>query len=199
MSKGEDRSQKVSPNPTLPKDEPKMPSRLKVSWFMLFLAGLTASIVVLIDRVKRMIRSDINLAKHETKSSKAAPKSPAPDDDPKIFNLPNFGWFALALVAMIAFVLVYAALLSGFFLPGLGITVPQVPTVLPPQPRLQPNPALDFQALHATQEAELNSYGWVDQSKGIVHIPIDRAMELLAQQNLPVVQGTPVPITPEAP
>ncbi|HVZ23631.1 MAG TPA: hypothetical protein VG871_21305 [Vicinamibacterales bacterium] len=30
----------------------------------------------------------------------------------------------------------------------------------------------------------LNSYGWVDRSRGVVHIPIERAMELVAKEGL---------------
>ena len=33
----------------------------------------------------------------------------------------------------------------------------------------------------------LGSYDWVDQKNGVVRIPIDRAMDLLAQRGLPVV------------
>jgi len=33
------------------------------------------------------------------------------------------------------------------------------------------------QQLKAAKEAELRSYGWVDQPAGIIHIPIDRAYE----------------------
>ena len=35
------------------------------------------------------------------------------------------------------------------------------------------------------EEQTLHSYGWVDQPAGVVRIPIDRAMELLAQRGLP--------------
>jgi len=36
------------------------------------------------------------------------------------------------------------------------------------------------------QEKELHSYGWVDEKAGVAHIPIERAMELVAQRGLPV-------------
>jgi hypothetical protein len=36
------------------------------------------------------------------------------------------------------------------------------------------------------QETQLNSYGWVDESAGVAHIPIEHAMELIAQRGLPV-------------
>jgi hypothetical protein len=37
------------------------------------------------------------------------------------------------------------------------------------------------------QEEQLNSYGWVDKKAGVAHIPIERAMELIAQRGLPTV------------
>ena len=36
------------------------------------------------------------------------------------------------------------------------------------------------------QEKQLNSYDWVDEKAGVARIPIDRAMELIAQRGLPV-------------
>jgi len=56
---------------------------------------------------------------------------------------------------------------------------------LPPEPRLQVSPSQDMQAMRAAEDARLNSYGWVDQQAGIVRIPIDRAMQLLAERGLP--------------
>src|SRR5579862_8171287 len=40
-------------------------------------------------------------------------------------------------------------------------------------------------ALYAAQNQKLNSYGWEDRSNSIVHIPIDRAMDLILQRGLP--------------
>ncbi len=39
--------------------------------------------------------------------------------------------------------------------------------------------------MRAAEEKILHSYGWIDQQKGIVRIPIERAMELTAQRGLP--------------
>ena len=50
-----------------------------------------------------------------------------------------------------------------------------------PFPREQPDPKLDLKAQRAREDVELNSYGWVDRTSGIVRIPIDRAIELLTQ------------------
>jgi hypothetical protein len=35
------------------------------------------------------------------------------------------------------------------------------------------------------EEQVLHSYGWVDPKAGVVHIPIERAMQIIAQQGLP--------------
>lgn len=50
-----------------------------------------------------------------------------------------------------------------------------------PEPREQPNPAVDTIRWRAQEAAEINSYGWIDRSNGIVRIPIDRAIELLSE------------------
>ena len=48
-------------------------------------------------------------------------------------------------------------------------------------PRLVVNQAQDMEKLRASEDASLNSYGWVDREQGIVRIPIDRAIELLSE------------------
>jgi hypothetical protein len=55
-----------------------------------------------------------------------------------------------------------------------------------PSPQLQPNPVADLNKFRVREEDALNSYGWVDQSAGVVHIPIEKAIEMVAQQGLPV-------------
>src|SRR5215470_11575147 len=52
----------------------------------------------------------------------------------------------------------------------------------PPEPRLQETPPLDLKAYRAAEDQILTSYGWIDQEKGIVRIPIDKAIDLLAQR-----------------
>ena len=56
----------------------------------------------------------------------------------------------------------------------------------PPEPRLQVLPADDLKAMRAAEDAQLNDYGWVNRQTGIVRIPINRAIELLAERGLPV-------------
>jgi hypothetical protein len=57
--------------------------------------------------------------------------------------------------------------------------------VLPPQPRIQASPSQDLRDFRVYEDAVLEKYGWIDKSKGRVAIPIDRAMELLAQRGIP--------------
>src|SRR5580658_1557757 len=56
---------------------------------------------------------------------------------------------------------------------------------LPPEPRLQAEPKVELKDLRADEEAILSSYGWVDPNKGIVRIPIDQAIDIVAQKGLP--------------
>ncbi len=56
----------------------------------------------------------------------------------------------------------------------------------PPEPRLQISPPEDLKEMRAAEDVALNSYGWVNRQTGIVRIPIDRAIGLLADRGLPV-------------
>lgn len=56
-----------------------------------------------------------------------------------------------------------------------------------PTPRVQTDDGnQDVADLHAREDLLLENYSWVDQSQGKVRIPIERAMELIAQRGLPV-------------
>lgn len=54
-----------------------------------------------------------------------------------------------------------------------------------PEPRLETDEPREIRAFRVQEEQRLHSYGWVDQPAGVVRIPIDRAMELVAQRGLP--------------
>jgi hypothetical protein len=56
-----------------------------------------------------------------------------------------------------------------------------------PTPRLQTDDGYDeIYVMHQKEDLLLENYSYVDQSKGTVRIPIERAMELIAQRGLPV-------------
>lgn len=56
---------------------------------------------------------------------------------------------------------------------------------LPPAPRLQTYPFDDIKVLRREEGRILDHYAWVDRNAGVVRIPIERAMEVLAEQGLP--------------
>jgi len=55
-----------------------------------------------------------------------------------------------------------------------------------PTPRLEQDERTQLNDIRMAEEQKLASYDWVDQKAGTVRIPIDRAMELVAQRGLPV-------------
>jgi hypothetical protein len=59
------------------------------------------------------------------------------------------------------------------------------PRKVPPEPRLQSTAVTELKQFRESEEALLHSYGWVDSEKGIVRIPVERAMELVAKEGLP--------------
>ena len=65
---------------------------------------------------------------------------------------------------------------------------------LPPLPRLEIHPARNRQDFRSAEERRLSSYGWMDRAAGTVHIPIERAMDLVAERGvapLPAPGGAP--------
>jgi len=64
--------------------------------------------------------------------------------------------------------------------PGLGPVFGRIR-----QPLLQSSPRADLEALRARDHRLLNEYNWVDRSKGIVSIPINRAIDKLVAEGMP--------------
>lgn len=62
-----------------------------------------------------------------------------------------------------------------------------------PQPRVAPRETDELRQLEAKQKSRLEGYHWVDRQQGLVQIPIERAMQLLAQEGkqayAPLVPG----------
>ncbi len=65
-----------------------------------------------------------------------------------------------------------------------------------PRPRaaLQADPTADMVKFAKEEEAALTSYAWVDRTAGVVQIPVERALEIVAERGLPV--PPPLPDTP---
>lgn len=57
---------------------------------------------------------------------------------------------------------------------------------VPTPPDLAGLPTGEWEALEAEQTELLSSYGWIDEEAGIVHIPIEQAIDLQLEQGYPV-------------
>jgi hypothetical protein len=114
-------------------------------------------------------------------------------------NVWAVGKFAIALVVVTVVSLALVFGLMKFFQSQEANSVANTvqPTKLFPQPQLQQTPILDLRAIRAEEDKILNGYGWVDQPKGVVRIPISDAIDILAKRGLP---SRPVPpAVPEVP
>jgi hypothetical protein len=63
------------------------------------------------------------------------------------------------------------------------------PNPIPPAPRLQVSPSLDLKQTRQTEDVVLNSYRWIDKDAGVVGIPVEQAMKILAERGLPARDG----------
>ena len=78
-----------------------------------------------------------------------------------------------------------------------GEKPPAIPAARFPQPQLQANAAADLEKLRFAENETLSTYGWVDRNAGVVRMPIDRAMQMIAERGLPV-RPAPPPQPPPA-
>jgi hypothetical protein len=106
--------------------------------------------------------------------------------DVNVWAVYKFG-IALAVLCVVAVGLLYG--LYIFFLNREGGALARSESnidarKLPPSPRLQSKPITDLQEIREAEDKLLNGYGWVDQAHGVTHIPVDRAIDLLAQRGL---------------
>jgi hypothetical protein len=87
------------------------------------------------------------------------------------------------MVASMATVLVYYAVLGG---PLTGRAPKNVAEKrLAPWPRLQANPVKDLADFEREQARQASGYAWVDPTRGLVRIPVDRAIEIVVERGLP--------------
>jgi hypothetical protein len=102
-------------------------------------------------------------------------------------NVWAVGKFAIGLVIVCVVSIVLLFGLLKFFQSREETSVANTvePTKLFPEPQLQKTPIPDLKAIRAEEDKLLNGYAWVDQPKGVVRIPVDRAIEVLAKRGLP--------------
>jgi hypothetical protein len=113
--------------------------------------------------------------------------STGPGHETSDINVWAIGKFAIGLVAIcVISILLLLGLFKYFQSQEETATTPKIePRRIFPQPQLQQTPVLDLRAIRAEEEQFLTSYGWVDQPKGVVRIPISQAIDILAKRGLP--------------
>jgi hypothetical protein len=122
---------------------------------------------------------------------------PAPDarfdHEPSTINVRTIVLFAVGLAGIVGVVQVAIAIAMNWishderridqrYPDGHAIEVDQFPS-----PRLQANPEQELEQIKQHELDQLQSYGWVDGTAGIAHIPIDRALDIVASKGLPKI------------
>jgi hypothetical protein len=100
-----------------------------------------------------------------------------------------FSVVAVFVLLLVSFVLVFGMLaLVGNSVADAShqLDPTAIQAQLPTGPLLEQNPREYTDGIIAAQNAQLSSYGWVNERAGTARIPIDRAKELLLQQGVAV-------------
>jgi hypothetical protein len=131
-----------------------------------------------------------------------------PDDNPQVsyerkdINIVQITGFGIGLlVAFLATTAAMYALFTWFAHREDKANPPRPPAMMaqkqqiPSGPRLQGDPQRELKAMHDDEEMLLSSYGWVDQAKGTVRIPIDQAIDMVAS-NAAAGKGIAVKVSP---
>lgn len=99
-------------------------------------------------------------------------------------------------VVALGFVCVFAFVLAAAIIPVMRSVAPD-PTVveggapidygrlLPPEPRLQPDPPATLAEFKAAEEEFLSTYGWINRQEGVVRLPVSRAIDLVLERGSP--------------
>ena len=97
------------------------------------------------------------------------------------------GFVIFAGICVVGLLAYYYAVVG----PGLYVPPRQFP-----QPALQSQPLTDLEKLENAQRARLERYGWIDQSKGLLRIPIERAMQIVAAKGPSALEPLAQPPSP---
>jgi len=122
------------------------------------------------------------------------------DDD---ISIKPIIWSSVAIVAAVAFAFGICWVLMGppldYFQdkywgmePDLSPLAEANEQRKPPTPWLQSSPEMELDAMLEEQQEHNESYGWNDPLSGVVHIPLDRALELVASS----LESAPAAVEP---
>lgn len=117
--------------------------------------------------------------------------------EPDVVNVRLVVAVSIATLAFVGFALTAMVLTFNYLAegdlgldPGLPDFVEQPAAVAPPVAIDQPE---QLRELRTSEQQRLNEYRWIDRSQGIARIPIERAMQLRAEQALNAVDSNAAP------
>ena len=107
---------------------------------------------------------------------------------------------ALVVITLVACVVVWGLLrgIGGYDLKREAAN----PQQAPPEPRLEVAPSENLRLLHEEENLVLQHAGWVDERQGIVRVPIDVAIDVIAARGVsvsPAAAPTAASAAPAAP
>jgi hypothetical protein len=112
-------------------------------------------------------------------------------------SLPTLVRWIIFLFGFVAFCSVAAWIIYKVFVPEIAEenhTSPQAyAKIAPGNPPLQSLPKRDIREFREREDRVADSYGWADKNAGTVHIPLEKAMEDVAEHGLPPREAGPIP------
>ena len=108
-----------------------------------------------------------------------------PPPDTSVFTVESKAGFWVTLLAVLGCFVIFLVVLYLAYIPQRRMA-PEVDLAkIPPEEQWKYTPAgrqAHLDELHAREKAAATSYAWIDKSKGIVQLPIDRAKALTLQE-----------------
>lgn len=103
--------------------------------------------------------------------------------------------FAVALTVIVVLACLFLIWLFGLFELRAErhdpVLSPLAKSEEPPEPRLEIKPSRNLAQQRAAEDRLLHHYRWIDKEEGVVQIPVERAMELVAEEGLPPPEPSP--------
>lgn len=128
-----------------------------------------------------------------------APRAVRPDEDDRDLNIPAILWTTAGGIAITLLSVVAMWVMFKGFVKFDDRQAPPPPPMseamrqtAPPEPRLQAAPAEDLTAMRREEARLLEHAGWIDRARGTVRVPIDVAIDVLAERGLPKVTTPPL-------
>lgn len=121
------------------------------------------------------------------------PQNPNPDYQDRDINIPVI-IVAMAIILIVAVLAAWGMkvlynVYDRHMYAARTLTSPlAVERQLPGEPLLQVDEAHDLEAHRDHEEFLITGYAWIDKTQGRVRIPVDKAIEVLAERGLPFRQ-----------